>query len=339
MNSEAGLGTVLVVLGGLLQGSFAFPLNRIQKWRWENTWLVYSVVGLLIFPLGLALATVPHLAGAYRNVPVSALAAVAVFGFGWGLGSTLFGLGISRIGIALGFAIILGITSSLGSLLPLLITNPMALWTRRGAFLIVGLALVIAGIIACSVAGSMRERQQKPSGAGSPTNSFGSGLLICVVSGVLSPMLNFSFVFGSGVRDAAIAAGAGQNLAANAIWVPALAAGFLPNAGYAVYLLSRNAGWSLFVAPSVPKAYWLGAVFMGLFWYGGVSTYGLGAAAMGDLGAVVGWPVFMSMVIVTANVLGALSGEWRNAGRRALVTSWIGIAILVAAIAVISRGT
>lgn len=37
-------------------------------------------------------------------------AKVVLFGILWGVGATLFGLGISRVGLALGFALILGIT-------------------------------------------------------------------------------------------------------------------------------------------------------------------------------------------------------------------------------------
>jgi L-rhamnose-H+ transport protein len=338
MSSNATLGAVLVVLGGLLHGSFAVPMKRMPKWPWENTWLVYSVVGLIVFPWALAMATVPLLGQVYSRVPASTLALVALCGFGWGLGSTLFGLGISRIGIALGFAIILGITSSVGSLLPLVILKPEELWTRRGGYLVVGLVMVVAGIVCCAIAGAQRERDTRGDAATPAGGSFAAGLLVCLISGILSPMLNFGFVFGESVKNAAVAAGAGENVATNAIWAPALTAGFLPNAGYALYLLARRRGWGLFTAPLIPKLYWAGASTMGLLWFGGISIYGNGAAVMGPLGGVLGWPVFMSMVIVTANVLGALSGEWQGAGRRARVTSWAGIVILVAAIAIISRG-
>jgi hypothetical protein len=63
----------------------------------------------------------------------------------------------------------------------------------------------------------------------------------------------------------------------------------------------------------------------------------MGAASLGRLGPVAGWPVFMSTVIITANVLGFLSGEWRGARLSARVTEWAGIAFLVAAILVVSR--
>ncbi len=338
MQENASLTAALtVVVGGLLHGSFALPMKKIARWKWENTWLVYSVAGLIVLPLALALATVPGLFGVYAGAASSTLAVIVLCGVGWGAGSTLFGLAIARVGMALAFAIILGITSSVGSLLPLLILSPGDLFTHRGQVLLGGLVLVIIGIVICSKAGAMREKNQNPEKAASGNSGFGAGLLVCLASGILSPALNFGFVFGKPVQDAAVASGAKPDLAANAIWALALAGGFLVNAGYAVYLLGKNKTWSLFTEAGTPAGYWLGASLMGFLWYMGISIYGMGAAAMGPLGAVLGWPMFMSVVIIMANVLGALTGEWKGAGASAVRTSWVGIAVLVAAIAVIAQ--
>jgi L-rhamnose-H+ transport protein len=337
MNPSPGLGALLVVLGGAIHSSFALPMKRITNWRWENTWLIYSIVGLIVFPTLLALATVPSLGAVYSSTTGTTLALVALFGFGWGLGSTLFGLGIARLGIALGFAIILGITSSLGSLLPVLTLHPEQLGTTQGAWLLGGLAIAVAGIICCAIAGSWRAADLGKAET-APKGSFASGMLLCLASGILSPMLNFAFVYGKPVQDAATLHGAGASLASNAIWAPALAAGFIPNAGYAIYLLFKNRTWSVYGGEKVSPLYWVGAAAMGLIWYGGISIYGMGAAIMGEMGAAIGWPAFMSTVIVVANILGALSGEWKGASARAIRMSWTGIAILVVAILVVSRG-
>ena len=33
---------------------------------------------------------------------------------------------------------------------------------------------------------------------------------------------------------------------------------------------------------------------------------------MGSLGTVVGWPLFMSLIVITASIWGVLTGEWRG---------------------------
>jgi hypothetical protein len=52
----------------------------------------------------------------------------------------------------------------------------------------------------------------------------------------------------------------------------------------------------------------------------------------------VGWPLFMSAALITSNLLGALSGEWKGAPRTAWNLSLAGIGVLIVAIVVIALG-
>lgn len=331
------LGLLTVVFGGLFHGSFALPMKKLERvWAWENIWLIYSVAGLVILPPLLAMLTVPGLGEIYRQASPGMLWLVALFGLGWGTGSVLFGQAISRIGMALGFAIILGITSSVGSLLPLVIFDPGVIGTARGKTLLASIAIAVLGIILCSMAGAQRDRDAHSKGT-PPENKFVSGLVVSILSGILSPMLNIGFVFGQPLQAAGAAHGAGASFAANTIWAPALLGGFLANAGYSIYLLNKNRSWALYRGAKASPAAWAGASLMGLLWFGGLSIYGMGAAAMGQLGAVVGWPAFMSTVILTANFLGFVAGEWKHAGPRAKRLEWSAIAVLILSIVVASR--
>lgn len=338
MEAQVGSGVGLVVLGGFLNGSFAFPMKRMPAWRWENTWLTYSLFGMVIVPWMFAVATTPSLIDVCLQTSWPTLIKVMVFGFGWGIGSTLFGLGIRRVGMALGFAIILGITASVGSLLPLTVLHPDQLWTRQGYALMAGLLLVISGVGLCSMAGRLRERERPVQAGDVGRQDFGLGLVICILSGIFSSMLNFSFVFGKELQQLTLAAGARPAMAANLIWAMGLSGGFVANLGYCGYLLRKNQTWRLFTARDVAAKYFLGGILMGLIWFSGIAVYGMGAARLGTLGGIVGWPLFMAMIIIAGNVWGAVTGEWAGASRSSYVYSWAGIAVLLLAIYVISLG-
>src|SRR6266436_9337247 len=157
-------------------------------------------------------------------------------------------MGIGGVGMALGFAIILGITASVGSLLPLVVLHPEQLWTRQGHALMLGLLLVISGVLLCSMAGRLREREASLQAKDPGGRGFGLGLVICVLSGIFSAMLNFSFVFGKELQELSLAAGARATMASNLIWALALSAGCLANAAYCGYLLRRNHSWSFFTS-------------------------------------------------------------------------------------------
>jgi L-rhamnose-H+ transport protein len=337
MGHEIGWSIILVLVGGIVNGSFAAPMKRLSAWRWENIWLVYAFTGLVIFPWVIALATVPHLAGVYQQASASVLARVSLFGFAWGIGSVLFGLGIARVGLALGFAVILGITSSFGSLLPLAILHPDQLGTRRGLALLAGTVVMTLGLVFLGMAGMRREREQASAKA-SVRSGFGAGLLICFFSGIFSSMFNFAFVFGEDLRQQALQAGVSTAMAGNAIWALSISSGFIVNAVYCVYLLNKNRTWGAFLQKPAGLSYWLGAALMGALWFGGIVVYGMGAAALGALGGIIGWPVYMSINIITGNAWGFVGGEWKGAGRLALGYCLTGIGILLLAIAVISLG-
>jgi L-rhamnose-H+ transport protein len=327
-------GIFLAVTGGMLNGSFTAPMKFTKNWVWENTWLIYSFIGLLCIPVAIALISVPNLMEVYRVASPTAVALALLFGFGWGIGSVLFGLGISMLGMALGFAIILGLTAALGSLIPLVVLSPDALGTARGASVLIGLAIVVLGISLCARAGGLKS--ESPSGNLSRTQ-YRTGLLICIGSGVFNAMLNLALAFGAPVAEAAAQHGATPSAAQNAIWALAVGAGSIANIGYTLFLLFRNKTWGSFVASRSGRNALL-ATTMGVLWMAGISVYGAGAAALGDLGPVMGWPLFMSMVIITGNVWGFATGEWSQAPRAALRLNLMGVGVLIVAIVVISVG-
>jgi L-rhamnose-H+ transport protein len=189
---------------------------------------------------------------------------------------------------------------------------------------------VLLGIGLCAVAGKMREKDTRP------RQGFGIGLLICILAGIFSPMLNFSLAFGEELPRRALDAGASRDAATNAVWCLCLTAGVIANAGYCVLLLNRNRTWGVF--RSGPGVYWVWGSLMGLLCFGSFIVYGAGANALGPLGPIVGWPLFMSMSLVTSNCLGWLSGEWKGAPSRAIAYAVAGIAVLIVAITIIAAG-
>ncbi|MGA7030658.1 MAG: L-rhamnose/proton symporter RhaT [Candidatus Acidiferrales bacterium] len=335
MTEQLLVGIGLVIVAGLLNGSFAAPMKPMSAWRWENSWLIFAATGLVIFPWIITFLTVPRVGQIYLQSSLPTLEKVVLFGIAWGVGSTLFGIGISRVGMALGFAIILGITASFGSFFPLAVLHPEELHTQRGIALMVGTATMIVGLLFLALAGKRRERD---SGAGGTTRSgFALGLVICIFSGIFSSMLNFSFLFGDEIRIHALAAGASNSMAANPIWSLTVTGGFLSNLLYCVYLLNKNKSWGVYRRGN-PSTYWLLGCLSGLLWYGGVVAYGMGAASLGKLGGIVGWPVFMTLDIIAGIFWGAVTGEWKQASRRAVAYCWAGVAVLILAIILISIG-
>jgi hypothetical protein len=59
---------------------------------------------------------------------------------------------------------------------------------------------------------------------------------------------------------------------------------------------------------------------------------------LGDLGNVVGWPLYINGMILTGNVSGLLTGEWSGASAAAKRWMGAGVAVLFASVVVIGYG-
>ena len=76
---------------------------------------------------------------------------------------------------------------------------------------------------------------------------------------------------------------------------------------------------------------------MAVFWFGSTLLYGLGAGQLGAWGLILGWPLFMSLIVITATTLGVLTGEWKGCGPFPIRMQWAGVTVLVLAIFILAR--
>lgn len=338
-------GLLLMLLAGALGGSLFVPMKKVRGWAWENTWLAYSCFGYFLAPWIFAWATVPHLSSVYGRAGVAAVVGTVLFGFGWGLGVVLYGLAVDRVGLSVTSGIILGSSVALGSLVPLLWLSAEVpggtAGSNRVAIVAADLAM-LAGVLLCARAGALRDRAKargevpaptpNPSGSGRGARS--AGILLCLISGALAPLLNIALVRGRGIVKAAEALGATDTSAPNAVWALAVGAGALPSLVYCAWKLDRNRTWRSFAA-GAPALNTILCLAMGGLFMASTMLYGSASARMGRLGPVVGWPVYMSLIILTSNLWGWLFGEWSSAGRRASATMAAGVLTQVAAMAIL----
>ena len=330
--------TLAVLLGGVMAGSFALPLRLAKKWRWENTWMVYSAVGLVAIPWAVAGATIPHLLDVYIAVSGRIILLTALFGLGWGVANVLFGLAVPMVGMAFSFAVVVGMSAALGSLIPLILSTSGSLLGTSGLIVMTGVLLTSLGVVLLGMAGRGREGSGARDGTNvRPTKVFAVGMALCILAGLLAPMLNYSFAFGSEISSQAIRWGASPTEAVNAIWAIALAGGFISNGSYCLLRLNKNQTWGKFRQEGAMLECAL-ATLMGVLWTGGLLFYGWGASAMGNLGAAAGWPVFQGTIIVTSSSLGIMAGEWRGVNARFFRLNNLGLATIVVAIIVLSIG-
>ncbi len=325
--NEAFLPFALVIMASFFQGTFGLGMKKIAPLAWEAWWLIYAAVGMVAVPCIWASIAVPSLWASIAGASTSSVLLAASFGFLWGVGGILFGLSVSYIGISLTYGIVMGLAGSMGSLVPLI--QGEGLSSPAAPHVLAGVATMIAGVAVVAWAGMRRDQVAEIKGV-TRGKQFRVGLLIAVLSGVLSALLNVGFANAAPVVRAAESGGANSRNASLAAWVVVLAGAFLMNAGYCCFLLLRGRHWR---APNSAGSSWTAAgwaVLTGMLWFAALGVYGQGASLMGSLGPVIGWPMLLGLALIISNFWAIRAGEWKGAPAP-MRLMFAGVAILIAA--------
>jgi L-rhamnose-H+ transport protein len=206
-------------------------------------------------------------------------------------------------------------------------------------FLVAGLLILIFGVAQVAASGKLREKdQQKDENAGSVRKvSFKVGLLVCIIASIFCPASNFAVFFGQPISEAVkeLGAVAPYNVG-YAQLLPYFIGGFIVNTIYCAYLFLRNKSFKNYYSSGIIKNILLGVSMSGFFIVGMVLYTIALTIYIKDIGAVVGWPLFMAATIMVANILGLISGEWKNVTHKAFVKLYSGIGLLIIAIILVS---
>lgn len=328
-------GILLALIAGLMAGNCMLPMKFNQTWKWENTWLVFSVVSLVILPWILAICFVDHLFSAYRGLSLIQFAVPFLFGAGWGVAQILFGISVARLGLGLSYAIIIGLGALLGTLVPLSTQRHTQIGRTALFEILAGIAVMLAGIALSTWGGQIRERNGRPGNDSRAAGGYAIAVMLAILCGVMAPMLNYSFAFGQDVARHAASQGNTALRSEYAVWPIGLAGGFLPNIAYSAYLLRKKNSWSQFQKWK-PDLSW--SVLMGVLWMGSMAVYGISTTFLGSLGTSIGWGLFQIFMIMTATLSGVAMGEWQGAPRTARWMLKLGMASLTGSTALLAMG-
>jgi L-rhamnose-H+ transport protein len=241
--------------------------------------------------------------------------------------------------MALGIAIITALNAAFGTLFPILFLPSGSFSVTSLIFLGAGLLVLILGVIQVSAAGKLREDDLKKDEQQKKLIkvSFKVGLLVCIVASIFCPATNFAVFFGQPISKTVQELGtvAPYN-AGYAQLLPYFIGGFIVNTIYCIYLFAKNKSFSNYTSGGFSKQSLLG-IGMAILFIVGMVLYTIALTVyIDDIGAVVGWPLFMAATIMTANFLGLASGEWKGVQRKATIKLYSGIGILIFAIVLVS---
>ena len=366
------LGIVFHWLGGFAAATTFIPFRQINRWSWEVYWLVQGVAAWIVVPLLLAALLVPHLGQILHRAPASAMAYAVLWGALWGVGGLTFGLAIRYLGIALGYAIALGLSTVFGTLIPPIYAGQMAtiFHARSGRIILLGVLMCVVAVAVNGAAGLSKENEITPARkaeAGEKDYAFVRGLVVAIFAGIMSSFFAFGLKAGEPIasitRQQLLEGGRAdlwQNLP---VLVVVLWGGFCTNLVWTGILLIRNGTLLQFAGKAglnpmhaddpdvmksseaagsnLPAKVVLGNYFFaalaGVIWYFQFFFYSMGQTRMGkyDFSS---WALHMASIIIFATLWGLLLREWRGTSRRTRLLVSAGLALLILSTLIIGYG-
>jgi L-rhamnose-H+ transport protein len=336
-STNPALGTVIFMLGGLAGALFYMPFKKVKKWAWETYWMTYAVFGLIIVPWVLAYATSPNALAVLKAAPGDEVVYCFLCGVVWGFGGLTFGLMIRYLGVGLGLAMGLGLTSAAGTLIPPMLKGKAAveaMFTTAGGITSVVAALVsVAGIVFVGMAGKSKENElpEEERKRAVAEFDFRKGVLLAVFCGLTSSGMSFGLQGGPGIQKLAMTV----EPATSVIWagIPVLlvvlAGGFVVNGGWCLILHARNKTASDYLDRGAPLA---GNLFFsaaaGAIWCAQFICFKTGEPLMGST-SYIGWAVLMATAILFGQLFGLVLGEWKGASKKTVELLTAGLVLLL----------
>ena len=350
------LGVLFHFIGGFASGSFYMPYKKVKGWSWESFWIVGGMFSWLIVPPIAAYLTIPGFGDIIQNSSSYVLGTTFFMGLLWGVGGLTYGLGVRYLGVSLGSSIILGLCSLFGAIIPSIYYqfNPTngkdtfhdLITTTWGQFVIVGLLICIIGIVISGKAGGMKDKEIGSAHIDASGSEFklGKGLVLAIISGVLSACFSFGIEAGTSMgitaNDIWKAAHPGEGeflFRNNVIFVVILWGGLTTNFIWCMILNARNKSFEDYSNKKSPllKNYLLCALG-GTMWFLQFFFYGMGESKMGN--GASSWILHMSFIILVANMWGLILKEWKGVSKKTTTTIIIGIATIILSVLVVGYG-
>ncbi|MFA4973900.1 MAG: L-rhamnose/proton symporter RhaT, partial [bacterium] len=267
------IALALVLIAGVINGSFATPMKYMVRWEEENTWFAFSFWGFLILPWLSILLMGHDVMSVVKALPPDILTAMVAGGIAFGLGQIAFALSFRYIGIGLAFVINISMGTAGSALIPIL-WHKGVMGTPYSYAQLIGIAIFVLAVCLGTAAGVARDRNkagaQEAEGRTKKIEpgKLVLGVVLAIIAGAGSVAQGVSYIWANPTvqKIATEQFGLGQLTSGVIAWVIIFSAAWIPYVLYFIFLNIKKRSFSKLALPGTGK-YWLLAVLMGVgFW-------------------------------------------------------------------------
>ena len=325
-------GILLISTGALMSGSFAIPFDKVKNWKWENYWLVYSLFAYVVVPLAVCVCFVPDFIQALGTIPLRTVLWVFLLGAVYGAANLTFGLSLRYLGIALGYALSLGLMMAIGTLVPPALDGRLAkLFEGNGGMMLLsGILISLAGIGISGYAGFLKGKQAELKEGINREFNIRKGVFAALFVGITGSSAALGIEQGKPIANACIQFGASPLFQDSVVFLVLYSGSFLTTVIWCIYLSIKNKTYFNFVRSSNNSIgiNYLFCAFAGFLWFINYVFFGMGKSQMGEF-SFVAWGILMTLTIVFATLWGLYRGEWKKAPIKIRKLMWTGLVVLI----------
>lgn len=310
------IGFLILIIASFFQGTFALAYKNYSPFSWAAFFAVVNslyAVTCVVFTWVFA----PELWTIIGNQPGEYWVVPILCGALWGLSAVGFSKGIDKVGMSLVYGISMGISTIVGSIVPMIMENKFPEGISALLFWI-GLVLTLAGVLLITIAGVKRDGFAKNATA---------GIILAVLSGLGSGAMNVGFAYSESIGEEFIKYGYSQAAISGGKWLPVLFGGCIMCVIWCMGEMTVKKEWHTLVAKGSLRRIPLFCV-VSVMWYLALLLYGLSTIKLGAMGNTVGWILFNALALIISVGWGLLTGEWKNAKKKGL---FVGCAVLIIA--------
>lgn len=346
---QAILGVFFHFIGGAASGSFYIPYKKVKGWAWESYWIVGGLFSWLIVPPIAAYLTIPGFSEIIKNTDFNILQITFLMGLLWGIGGLTYGLGVRYLGMSLGNSVILGFCSAFGALVPAIYYNfnptegkvslSDMFASTGGQMVLFGVLVCLIGIALCGKAGMMKEKELSTEQKQASVSEFSmvKGLIIAIISGILSSFFNFGIEAGKPMAEAAVVSGSNPLFQNNVTYIIIMWGGLTTNFIWCMYLNAKNKSFGDYTNSKTPiLKNIIFSALAGTTWFLQFFFYGMGESKLGN--GASSWILHMAFIILISNLWGVILNEWKGVTSKTRMTIIAGIATILVSVVLVGIG-
>jgi L-rhamnose-H+ transport protein len=257
-------------------------------------------------------------------------------GIMWGIGMIFMTLAFNYVGIGLVFTISISIACVIGSIIPSLIHYDLIdlIYTFYGRCMFFGLLLFILSVCVSCMASVCRANEEKSASISTYSTK---GVCFAIIGGLGSAFQGAGYIVTNHIiiKKPVIEA-LPIYIGSNIMWVIIFLGASVPYVLYFSYQTVKNNSFAKSAGFMCDIKNYIVLLCMGLLFFICLVVYSYGSNMNHGIPPTIGWIIFMSSIVLTANIGGIYQQEWVNCSRRSRYLHYTSICLVIIAIAVLS---